>query len=340
MGGFDFYDQKELQLSTQGDYATILLTDRVIDIISSKNKKSDPFFLLFSTGTPHTPILEPPEEYPQCQSSFDIYGECRYNYCNMILEADKQIGRVIDALKDNDLWDDTVLIFSTDNGGRPNTEPGNTVWGSCGSNLPLRGQKAQPWEAGNRGIGFINGGYLGLDDRNMVNNKLYHVVDWYKTIISDIGGINLDDDGLDSMSIWQSILNEDVASPRNEWVFSRDFETFPTAIRQNDWKLVLRPPERFDGYWDVNDRVLAPGQNESETVYLFNITDDEIESINLKDLYPDIVEDLEERLLEVRDEGFTLYVPDSKLEGYVIAVLSGSNIPFLELTQDIKIDLD
>ncbi len=61
--------------------------------------------------------------------------------------------------------------------------------------------------------------------------------------------------------------------------------------------------------------------------------------MNLKDVYPDIVDDLQQRLLEVQAEGFTASSYVRELEGFVIAMLSGSNLPFLELTQEIKIDL-
>ena len=111
-------------------------------------------------------------------------------------------------------------------------------------------------------------------------------------------------------------------------------------MRHGDWKLVMNPQQLFDGYWDVNDVVLAPGQNESEIIYLFNISNDEIESINLKDVYPNIVQDFQDRLDEVKSVGFTMSNDIFELEGFVIALLSGAQLPYLEITQEIKIDLD
>ena len=208
--------------------------------------------------------------------------------------------------------------------------------------------KSSPFEGGVRGIGFINGGYLGLDNRGIINNKLYHVVDWYKTIIFGIAGIDYDDPSLlindtstiDSLNIWDSILNDTNESPRTEWAYSSNFGGSITTIRSNDWKLVLNPRIPPDGYWDVDNVTLAPGQNESESVYLFNISNDEIESINLKDIYPDIVDELQQRLLEIQDEGWTPNSGTPELEGMIIAILSGSQLPFLDITQEIKIDLD
>ena len=339
---YDFFDEKKLDINTE--YFTKLFADRAIDIISEKNKDSNPFFMFFSMGTPHTPIVQPPENFTECDPSLELYGIDRYHYCNMILEGDYQIGRIVNALKQNNLWENTILIFSTDNGGIANAIPGNIIWGSFGNNLQLRGQKSSPFEGGNRGIAFLNGGYLDKYNLNgIVNNKLYHVADWYKTMIYGIAGINYIDnssDIIDSFNIWNSIINQDIASPRDEWVWTVNFGGSPIAIRQDDFKLVMNPQPFLDGYWDVDEVIFAPGQNQSETVYLFNISNDEIEAINLKDVYPNIVNDLQQRIVQIQEDGFTSSNDLFELEGFVIAVLSGTSLPFLELTQEITIDLN
>eukprot|EP00485_Elphidium_margaritaceum_P017557 CAMPEP_0202733182 /NCGR_PEP_ID=MMETSP1385-20130828/188036_1 /ASSEMBLY_ACC=CAM_ASM_000861 /TAXON_ID=933848 /ORGANISM="Elphidium margaritaceum" /LENGTH=234 /DNA_ID=CAMNT_0049399507 /DNA_START=13 /DNA_END=714 /DNA_ORIENTATION=+ len=233
-------------------------------------------------ATPHTPIVEPPRVFSECDVALQQYGVDRYNYCNMILEADTQIGRVVDALKSKMLWDKTLLIFSTDNGGISNTVPDNIIYGSFGSNAPLRGNKGTPFEGGTRGVAFLNGGYLQrYNIGGTVNDKLYHVVDWYDTIVYGVVGAGDGSAGevKDSLNGWQSMVEDETASPRNEWIWSVNFDASPTAIRMNDWKLVMNPQPFLDGYWDVSDMTLAPGQNESETLYLFNISCDEIEAV-------------------------------------------------------------
>ena len=78
-----------------------------------------------------------------------------------------------------------------------------------GNNYPLRGNKATTFEGGVRGVGWVGGGFSGVQ-RNVVSRALMHVSDWYPTIVSGIGGlpVGIPADGtpkLDGVSAWPSI---------------------------------------------------------------------------------------------------------------------------------------
>ena len=84
------------------------------------------------------------------------------NYCQAQTTAlDGAIGEVVAYLKTNDMWDDTLLVFSSDNGGQFNRH----------DNFPLRGFKNTSFEGGIRVPGFVTGGYLN-DDRKGMSQSL------------------------------------------------------------------------------------------------------------------------------------------------------------------------
>ena len=88
---------------------------------------------------------------------------------------DESVGRVIRALKTADQYDDTIFVFSSDNGGQ-------CLYG--GNNYPYRGRKFSLWQGGVRSAGFIAG--PGIEPGKSYDN-LFHVVDWMPTLLDAIG---------------------------------------------------------------------------------------------------------------------------------------------------------
>merc|ERR1712048_86610 len=94
----------------------------------------------------------------------------------MVGAMDELIGDVVGTLKSEGLWDNTILIFSTDNGGNLDM---------AGNNYPLRGGKFTFWEGGNRGAAFMAWGsktMMAQSKKNTTYDGLFHVADWYATI--------------------------------------------------------------------------------------------------------------------------------------------------------------
>ena len=107
----------------------------------------------------------------------DVSNPARRTYCAMVTAMDEAIGNISSALKATGQDKNTLIIFTTDNGGQ-------TLNG--GNNFPLRGNKATLWEGGTRGAAFIHGSMLAA--RGEVSSALVHVTDWLPTLISAGGG--------------------------------------------------------------------------------------------------------------------------------------------------------
>jgi len=109
------------------------------------------------------------------------------------------IGHIIDALKATELYNNTWIIFTSDNGA-PNSP------GTIGRNFPLRGHKASLWEGGIRVPAFVHSALLPADRKGTRSNELYHVTDLLPTIL-DLAGISeKPPQSLDGFSVLESLL--------------------------------------------------------------------------------------------------------------------------------------
>ncbi len=124
-------------------YEEALFKDRVLDVIA-KHDPSTPLFLYYAPHIVHDP-LEVPQDYVDKFSFIDDLD--RQHYHAMVNYLDDVIGEVVTALKDKGLWDNLLLVTSTDNGGP-------LYIGGGANNFPLKGGKMSDWQGGIRGNAF------------------------------------------------------------------------------------------------------------------------------------------------------------------------------------------
>jgi len=186
---YDFWENMEPDYTAAGTYSTYQYLTKLTDIIDSHNKadeddyvNEDPFFVYLALQAPHMPFPDEDTEFgTMCDTIYDKYYsdiEDRDGVCEGMLGLDYFMGSLMDYFSSDklkDMWENTVIIFTTDNGGA-------LSHGSC--NYPLRGGKNTYFDGNTRVHTFVGGGYIPDSERGSVRGGLFSNVDWLPTILS------------------------------------------------------------------------------------------------------------------------------------------------------------
>ena len=282
-GGLDWHrDGKALR---EEGYSTELLGAEAVRIIEGHDV-SKPLFLYVPFNAPHTP-LEVPDAY--LKEYKDIKEQKRRTYAAMVTCEDAQIGRIVAALEKRGMMQNTLLVFSSDNGG-PLT---------CGANNgPLRGGKGTLYEGGVRVPAFAV--WQGKLAAGTAVTEPLHMVDWYPTLLKLAGAAPEQTLPLDGLDAWPTIA-AGKRTPHEEILHN----TTPQAgaLRRGDWKLVVnggkvQEDSEDEQPTDWAEHTLEPAKKRGSGVELFNIADDPYEKTNLAEKFPEKVKELKERLDE------------------------------------------
>ena len=138
--GINWMRENEIEITPEG-HATDIFTDWTIDYLKERQVKQQPFFLYLTYNAPHFPIQPPQEWLDKVQQREQNITEKRAKNVAFIEHLDFNIGRIMKALKETGLDDNTLVVFTSDNGG---------ALRYAQSNSPLRGSKQQMYEGGIR----------------------------------------------------------------------------------------------------------------------------------------------------------------------------------------------
>ncbi len=211
-------------------YLTNVLADETCDFIDRNHKI--PFFAYVSFTAVHTPM----QADPQDKDTFAQLEGDRRTAAQMMLSMDRACGKIIDKLRDLNLSDNTIVVFSNDNGG-PMDRNGS-------SNYPLAGVKGTQLEGGIRVPGLI--AWPGKIKAGSVYDSPAITLDLIPTFVAAAGGNPAAIDGLDGVDLLPYLTGK--ASGRPHQTLHWKMET-RAAIRDGDWKLLRypdRPAELFD----------------------------------------------------------------------------------------------
>ncbi len=282
-GGVIDWQRNGAFLQEEG-YFTTLIGDEAVKLIGEHDGAS-PFFLYFASLAPHAPY-QVPQEY------LDRYGSIsdphRRAYYGMIAALDDQIGRIVAALEEKGLRENTIILFASDNGGaisglfaqgaKSDAERGAEAGGIAqgvpapANNAPFRGGKGSLHEGGVRVPAFVN--WPSRLVPRVVEAPM-HMVDVMPTLLALAGAKGSSEHRFDGKDRWE-VLNGGAAAEEEILI---NVEAFRGAVRKGDWKLIKI--------------ALLPGRTE-----LYNLARDPGEAEDLAAVHPEIVRDLEARLME------------------------------------------
>jgi arylsulfatase A-like enzyme len=231
-----------------------------------------PFFLYLPLTSPHTPILPSPEWKGRSGLG---------DYADFVLQTDALVGDVLAALAVQGLADNTLVIFTADNGCSPQAGTAELEAKGHFASARLRGYKADIWEGGHRVPFFAR--WPGRVPAGRISDQLICHTDLLATMADLLGERLPDDAGEDSVSLLPALLGRDRAPLREAVVHHSINGAF--AIRQGAWKLAFAPGS---GGWG------KPGDGEARraglpAVQLYDLAQDLAESRNLQAEQPAVV---------------------------------------------------
>ncbi|AUW59301.1 twin-arginine translocation pathway signal protein [Sphingobium sp. SCG-1] len=242
--------------ANQKGYLTDLLGQKSIDMVRQMSASDKPFFMSLHFNAPHWPWEAPGDEAEATRLSKNPLGILHYDggsmktYGEIVVAMDRQIGRLMNALEQLRIADDTIIIFTSDNGG----ERFSNTW-------PFKGMKTELLEGGIRAPFIVR--WPGLSKPRSISEQVILTMDFVPTLLAAAGGKMHPDYPADGIDIREAIAG---APARSRTVHFRYKHMSQEATRDGDWK-----------YLKIRDNT-----------FLFNVVEDPQERANLKLRRPDI----------------------------------------------------
>jgi arylsulfatase A-like enzyme len=266
-------------------HVTDLIAHEAIEWLSSRQDR--PFFLYVPFTTVHIPIREPDEYVRNVPAA--ITEPSRREYAADVMHLDAMVGRLLEALKKSGKADNTIVVFTSDNGAYPNARNDDPLYPADnytpgpagGSNEPLRGMKGEVYEGGIRVPALV---YWPARLKPGKFTTPVHITDWMPTFCALAGYKPEKDLHWDGRNIWPFLSGTEPPKPRSIYVAGTGFRS--QALREGDWKLVVQHGAKKAG-------------KATDKFELFDLGKDPNEMEDLSSVMPEKVAAMQVRLEEV-----------------------------------------
>lgn len=195
-------------------YSSTLYGEKALSVINAHDTKK-PLFIYLAYQAVHTPY----NAVPHWNTSTVCQGH-QSVYCGMLWDADVYVNKIITLLKSKGMYDNTLIIYSADNGGVGD-----------GINYPLRGEKHSNWDGAMRTAAFVSGGAIPSKLRGTTNGINFHIADWYPTLCSLAGVSGTDDPPVAPLPV-------DLSNPDKD-IYGNS--SFPPVDGVNIWPMLMDP---------------------------------------------------------------------------------------------------
>jgi arylsulfatase A-like enzyme len=263
------------------------LTQKAVEYIQDQKNSKAPFFLYLPLTAPHTPIL--PTAGFEGKSGINAYAD-------FVLMTDAMVGKIVDAIKEAGMLENTLIVFTSDNGASPSADFKTLIAAGHDASAGFRGAKADIFEGGHRIPFVIN--WPGVVESNTISDKTVSLTDFYATVANVLGKKIQGNEAEDSYSLMPLLLNNASGYQRQNIIHHSIEGKF--AIRSGDYKLIFA---RGSGGWSAPTEAAANKLN-LPAIQLYNLRTDPKEQHNIAAENPQIVTEfkalLEKQIVEGR----------------------------------------
>ena len=267
----DFEKIKEIKTLEDQAMLTTLYTEKSIKFINEN--KDNPFFLYVPHSMPHVPIAVSDKFLGK--SNQGLYGD-------LMMELDWSVGEIIKSLESNNIIENTLVIFTSDNG------PWLNFGNHAGSTGGLREGKGTSFEGGQRVPTVMM--WKNMIPRGKIANQLSSTIDLFPTIASIVDA-KLPSHKIDGINILEILKGKD-SKPRDHFFYYYGNNNLE-AVRKDNWKLILPHASRsYEGVLPKNDGHGGPYSRIETGLELYNLRRDPGEEYDVIKLYPEIVKEL------------------------------------------------